>query len=242
MSEEEDFTHCPFCGMSRYTDHTGKYPDDCASCYKRVPTPQNIGGVIKDGELRDISGAIYAQSESATRMLAALVSAQALPLVSLLEKWWTTLIEKDRETFVKALLARVIRLVGLGDFDSQVLTFFQNQINWFDPELFKNQLRTFNGSNKFAEVIVERLGEKLLSDDEYKLTETMKVTVIEYVTEITNRHMADHKEVIEAAVRDRMPDIEKLTERVVREVADDAAKDIRDRMRRSDDKSGGAYR
>jgi hypothetical protein len=47
--------------------------------------------------------------------------------------------------------------------------------------------------------------------------------------------MADQLEIIESAVRDRMPSIEKLTERVIREVTDDATKDIRDRMRRDGD-------
>jgi hypothetical protein len=54
--------------------------------------------------------------------------------------------------------------------------------------------------------------------------------------------MRDQREVVEAAVRDRMPDIEKLTERVVREVTEDATKEIRERMQRNDDKDGGAYR
>jgi uncharacterized protein Yka (UPF0111/DUF47 family) len=54
----------------------------------------------------------------------------------------------------------------------------------------------------------------------------------EAIAAIAREQMMGHREVIESAVRDRMPDIEEMTKRIVEEVADETAREVRNRMRR----------
>jgi hypothetical protein len=237
------FQNCPFCGgyLNCYDDVP---PDECNSCHKSLALLKNIpvvGGVIGDGDLRDISSAIYAQADSATRMVAALVSAQALPLVSLLESWWDKLNETDRNSFVKALLVRAITILCRGDLDHHIATVAGDAINWGDANKFRERLDALDKGNALAEAVAGRIA-KGLDDEKFEMNAEIKEVVAAHVRALTESHMRDQREVVEAAVRDRMPDIEKLTERVVREVTEDATKEIRERMQRNDDKDGGAYR
>jgi hypothetical protein len=54
------------------------------------------------------------------------------------------------------------------------------------------------------------------------------------VREIARECVMNQREVLEAAVRDRMPQLEEMTRDIVKGVADDMAQEVRDRMRRSD--------
>ena len=54
----------------------------------------------------------------------------------------------------------------------------------------------------------------------------------EAIVAIAREQMMGHREVIESAVRDRMPDIEEMTKKIVEEVADETAREVRNRMRR----------
>ena len=236
------FSNCPYCGV--YLGYSDTPPANCTSCGKSLDILTDVsvvGGIIKDGELSDISTAIYAQADTATRMVVALASAQALPLISLLESWWGKLSETDRDSFVKALLVRAVSILCRGDLDPHIARIVGDAINWGDANKFRERLEALDQGNALAEAVAGRIA-NCLDQANFELKGEIKAAVSAHVREVTERHMHDQREVIEAAVRDRMPDIEKLTERVVREVTNDTAKEIRERMQRSSDKDGAPHR
>ncbi len=235
--------NCPYCG-GYLGYNSSSVPDNCNSCGRSLGLLKNlpsIGGVIQDGELKDISTAIYAQADTAARMLAALTHAHSLPLISLLESWWSKLNEADKNDFVKTLIIRAMTILYRGDLDHHIAQVVGNAVNWGDANKFRERLDALDKGNALAEAVAARIANGL-DDSKFEMNAEIKEVVVAHVRELAQHNLRDQREVVEAAVRDRMPDIKELTERVVREVTDDAAQEIRDRMKRSGDKDGGAYR
>ena len=216
----EPHSNCPYCGTYTYGN------DKCGACGKPcLPVSIDVG---------EVSAAIFAQAKSTSEMLSALVSAHALPLVSLLEGWWNSLSAKHQSDFVTALTHRALIKIQNGFLDRQLEKVIEECLT---PDVLKNKVNKLfeeedSKSNEvLSESIASVIGQDLKDDREQRgivYTELAKV-----IREIAKKHSMDQREVIESAVRDRMPDIEKMTKRIVEEIADDAAREVRERMRKS---------
>jgi len=214
------YTHCPYCGNYLHNYNGNNH---CNNCDKDVaPVTIDVG---------DVSAAIYAQADSASKMLAALVHTQALPVVTLLEGWWTKLDSRHQQGFVTALLYRVLTLLHNGFLDSQLKPIVTEH---FTPEVLAERVKKLVENEEDADAVsacVARHVSQQLDKSGHSrvITDALQDTI----REIARQRSMDQREVIEAAVRDRMPDIEEMTKRIVEEVADDAAREVRSRMRRN---------
>jgi hypothetical protein len=217
-----DFSHCPYCGT--YLNYGN---DSCPACSRIIPSAS-----ANTDALHSISRAIDTQAGLATNMLAALFSAQSLPLVSLLESWWSKLSETDKSAFAKALLQRCLQLIHDGAIDQQLkplvdaLAEDQERIKAIGdqiPEGWQKPLTDAVG--RLVKDEIERNGAHR------GVADGMKQAIVN----IAREQMMGHREVIESAVRDRMPDIEEMTKKIVKEVAEETAREVRNRMRRGDD-------
>jgi hypothetical protein len=216
-----EFTYCPFCGARLNYDKT------CPSCARTVPT-----SAANTDALHGISHAINAQADLATNMLSAILSAHSLPLVSLLENWWGKLNETDKGEFVKALLFRCLRLIQTGAIDDHLKPIVNRLAEDHDrikalgeqiPDDWQEPLT--DAIRRLVQAEIERTG------SHRGVTEGMKEAIVSIAREQT----MSHREVIESAVRERMPDIEEMTKKIVEEVADETAREVRSRMRRGND-------
>jgi hypothetical protein len=214
-----DFSHCPYCGV--YINYG---TDSCSSCGRIIPSAS-----ANTDALHGISRAIDTQAGLATNMLTALFSAHSMPLVSLLEAWWNKLNEADKKAFAKALLQRCLQLISDGVVDQQLKPLVDSLAE--DQERIKalgDQI-----PNNWEKPLTDAVG-RLVKDEIERngahrgVADGMKQAIVD----IAREQMMGHREVIEAAVRDRMPDIEEMTKKIVKEVADETAREVRNRMRR----------
>ena len=215
-----DFSHCPYCGVYlNYRD-----PSRCSSCNRIIPT-----AAANTDALHGISRAIDTHSDLAMNMLTALFSAHSLPLVSLLETWWNRLPEANKKAFANRLLQRCLEIVREGAIDEQLKSIVERLAQ--DEERIKALSDQIPDDwQKPLTDAVGRLVEKAIEKNGtyHGVNDGMK----EAIATIAREQMMGHREVIEAAVRERMPDIEDMTKRIVEEVADETAREVRARMRR----------
>jgi ribosomal protein S7 len=164
-------------------------------------------------------------------MLSALTQAHALPVVSLLESWWGNLNTKNKDQFVEALLRRVLQLVEGGSLDTQLDELVSQH---FDNDVLTKRLKKLvesgGGDDALTEAVSRIVGRELERDRKRLVADQ----VMDCVREIARVCVMNQHEVLEAAVRDRMPQLEEMTRDIVKGVADDMAQEVRDRMRRSD--------
>lgn len=216
----EEFQNCPYC--SHYLNEYPK-PSTCPSCHRPFPTTSV--------DLSGITSAIQAQADSAAKMLAALTYAHALPLTSLLETWWEKLSSSGKGDFAKALIERMKYLVKQGIVDDQlgpiVKSRFNNDVL---VERVKKLVENGGGDDPITEAVARAVADQLGRDRERVIAEACQETI----RKIARERSMDAREVIEAAVRDHMPDIEELTRRITGEIADEIAQDVRKRLRKSD--------
>jgi uroporphyrinogen-III decarboxylase len=215
-----DFSHCPYCGAYlNYSDNSS-----CQSCNRIIPTAS-----ANTDALHRISSAIDTQADLTANVLTALFSAHSLPLVSLLESWWGKLNETGKNEFAKALMRRCLQLIQDGAIDQQ-LKFLVDQLAE-DQERIKALGDQIPGN--WEKPLTDAVGRLVQSEIERNgahrgVADGMK----EAIVNIAREQMMGRREVIESAVRDRMPDIEEMTKKIVEEVADETAREVRSRMRR----------
>lgn len=215
-----DFTHCPYCGTYLNYDNNSS----CPSCTRLIPTAS-----ANTDALHSVSTAVNTQADLTASMLAALFSAHSLPLVSLLEDWWNKLNEAGKTQFAKTLMLRCLRLIQDGAIDDQLKGIVDRLAN--DEERIKaisDQI-----PNDWEKPLTDAVGRLVTDELERKGThQTVTMGMEKAIVNIAREQMMGHREVIESAVRDRMPDIEDMTKKIVAEVAEETAREVRNRMRR----------
>lgn len=216
-----DATHCPGCGTcTSYSSGA-----DCHCGYK-----------AEVANMRDLSAAARVQSKLLMDMLQAVNSASMLPLTHYLSIWWEQLKPVSQKEVGQALLTRALEMIKAGMLNDEI----KSNVRYasFD-KLISGSVE---GSKVFAAAVAASFGELLTEKNQYELNDAVKTAVQEAVKAEAEKQTRDQREVIEAAVRDRMPSIEKLSQQIVSEVAEDMAAEVRSRMKRSGDKDGGPYR
>ena len=225
MSNDE-FRYCPFCARQFYG--TAFEGTSCPSCHKELP---GKGSTRVHVNIAGLSPAVNAQAGAAASMLTALAQAQALPLVSLLESWWENLTETDKNEFVKALLARAMYMVRHGTIDGPL---GEAVLERFDNAALAKRLEQFiekgEADDELSRAVARIVSGRLDESRSHLIYDEMKDTV----RKIASACVMNEREVIESAVRDKMPEIEEMTREIVQGIAADMADEVRARMRRKD--------
>lgn len=215
--------NCPIC--NNYLGG-GTY---CSRCCKDVS-----GGLVKQVELDGVTAAIRAQADSAANMLAALTYAHALPLTSLLQSWWEKLPVAEMDAFVKALAKRCCELIENGILDDELKRRIREVMK---PDVVAAHVKKTIESQGDPHIMA--IAAKLLDEgtrDGYGRQSDFHGYIVkgigEAVQQVAREHSMGSREVIEAAVRDAMPSIEEMTKKVVSDVANDMAANVRKSMER----------
>jgi hypothetical protein len=231
---------CPLCAASRAYGNGSDLNDNC-HCGYSFKTAE----VIEEGRVsfeHAFAGATV-QAQMFTTVMQNLLGVHS---VALIEQFWNGLNADSRKHFVQKLLERFFVLLGKGAFDHTLVAFVQEKLQgmalWealHDGDgLVPGVRRAF--AVRAARVIMDRDKDEHYGGGRYdkkrgefqrELNEALREGAVKAVQEAGAQIAAAHREQLEGLVRDKMPNLEKLAEQVVKDMAQEVIDGVKERVR-----------